>query len=250
MGIIGGGLGYQLLRHVGRAGAGVMDGSAYASRSKLEALLGPGIWPLVESTVVVDFGSGEGSEVIELAQRGATRVIGVEIQPHLRELASRRAIEAGVADRVEFVASSPPVADVVISLDSFEHFSEPGEVLRTIHGLLRPGGVLVAAFGPTWFHPYGGHLFSVFPWAHLVFTEAALIRWRSDFKSDGATRFGEVAGGLNQMTIGRFERLVAQSPFVVEELACVPIRRLRRLASRWNREFTTAIVRATLRRPA
>jgi hypothetical protein len=55
----------------------------------------------------------------------------------------------------------------------------------------------------------GGHLFSVFPWAHLIFSEQALIRWRSDFKSDGATRFSEVAGGLNQMTIRRFERLIA-----------------------------------------
>ncbi len=60
--------------------------------------------------------------------------------------------------------------------------------------MLKPGGRLYASFGPTWFHPYGGHLFSVFPHAHLIFTERSLIRWRSDFKSDGATRFHEVAG--------------------------------------------------------
>jgi hypothetical protein len=36
--------------------------------------------------------------------------------------------------------------------------------------------------------------------AHLIFKERALIRWRAGFKTDGATRFGEVAAGLNQMT--------------------------------------------------
>jgi hypothetical protein len=55
--------------------------------------------------------------------------------------------------------------------------------------MIKPDGCVIAAFGPTWFHPLGGHLFSVFPWAHLIFTERALIRWRSDFKTDGATRF-------------------------------------------------------------
>jgi hypothetical protein len=105
---------------------------------------------------------------------------------------------------------------------------------------------VLTSFGPTWYHPLGGHLFSVFPWAHLVFTEKALIRWRSDFKTDRATKFGEVAGGLNQMTIKRFERVVAESPFRFEHLELVPIRKLRRVANRLTREATTAIVRCKL----
>jgi len=250
MGILGGALGYHLLKRLSDGTGAAMDGSAYASRSKIDMLLGPEIWPELAGHVVADFGSGEGSEAIEIAQRGATRVIGIELQEKLRELATRRAADAGMLDRVEFVGSSTDAVDVVISLDSFEHFSDPEEILRIVHGMLRPGGKLLAAFGPTWFHPYGGHLFSVFPWAHLIFSESALMRWRADFKTDGATRFGEVAGGLNQMTIQRFERIVARSPFEVEELTCVPIRKLRPIASRWNREFTTAIVRARLRRPS
>jgi hypothetical protein len=79
-----------------------------------------------------------------------------------------------------------------------------------------------------------------------VFTEGALIRWRSDFKSDGATKFGEVEGGLNQMTIRRFEALVDGSPFRFAKLDAVPIRKLRPIASRVTRELTTAIVRCRL----
>jgi hypothetical protein len=96
------------------------------------------------------------------------------------------------------------------------------------------------------FHPLGGHLFSVFPWAHLLFREEALIRWRSTFKTDGATRFGEVAGGLNQMTIKKFEGIVEESPFRFVSFESIPIKRLRRFHNRLTREFTTAAVRCRL----
>ena len=133
-----------------------------------------------------------------------------------------------------------------MSVDSFEHFSDPEGALRLMRSFLVGQGRLVIAFGPTWYHPYGGHLFSVFPWAHLVFTEAALVRWRSDFKSDGATRFREVEGGLNCMTIARFDRILTGSQFHVQSLDFVPIRQVRRFYRFLPREFFTAIVRCTL----
>jgi hypothetical protein len=70
---------------------------------------------------------------------------------------------------------------------------------------------------------------------------------RSRFKQDGATRFAEVEGGLNQMTIGRFRRLVAGSPLRFETFETVPIRRLRVLANPLTREFVTGSVRCSLR---
>ena len=137
-------------------------------------------------------------------------------------------------------------ADLIVSLDSFEHFADPGDILSTMDALLKPGGEVIASFGPTWYHPLGGHLFSVFPWAHLIFSEQALIRWRSDFKTDGATKFGEVSGGLNQMTIRKFEKLIPASPFTISKLDLVPIRKLRPAHNRLTREFTTALVRCKM----
>ena len=61
--------------------------------------------------------------------------------------------------------------------------------------------------------------------------------------SEVATSFGEVAGGLNQMTIGRFEKLIAASPFKLADFELVPIRPFRRFHNRLTREFTTTIVR-------
>jgi SAM-dependent methyltransferase len=131
-------------------------------------------------------------------------------------------------------------------VDAFEHFADPAEVLRIMNTLLKPEGEVLLSFGPTWYHPLGGHGFSVFPWAHLIFSEKALIAWRSTFKTDGATRFSEVAGGLNQMTIRRLEELVTASPFRFATLDPVPIRKLRWFHNRFTREFTTAVVRCRL----
>jgi len=247
-GLLGGPLADHLLNRLGNPDTnGYCDGSAYHGRSKLEVLFGPGIWGEVCGRQVVDFGCGEGRDTIEMLQRGAHRVVGVDILERSLERARQAAREAGVADRCEFSDRVTTQADVVISVDGFEHFADPGDVLRVMAGALKPEGRVLLTFGPTWLHPLGGHLFSVFPWAHLVFTEPALIRWRARFRNDGATRFSEVEGGLNQMTIRRFERLVTESPLEFETFEAVPIRRLRPIAGLLPREVCTSFVRSRLR---
>jgi SAM-dependent methyltransferase len=196
--------------------------------------------------VVVDFGCGEGSDAVELAGKGARRVIGIDNREDVLQTARQKAIRAGVQGTCVFATSTNELADIVISMDAFEHFADPAEILRIMNALLKPSGEVLVAFGPTWYHPLGGHLFSIFPWAHLLFSEKALIRWRSTFKTDGATRFGEVAGGLNQMTVAKFQRLVADSPLQFANLDLVPIRKVRLFHNRLTREFTTAIVRCRL----
>ncbi len=246
MGVVGGELGYRILRWYSNGNSSAMDGSAYAGKSKLRTLLGEQLLGEIRDRDVIDFGCGEGSEAIELAQAGARSVLGVDILTERFPIAAKRAADAGVGDKVRFSDRADMAADVIVSIDSFEHFANPAEILRIMATMLRTNGRVVISFGPTWYHPLGGHLFSVFPWAHLVFTESALIRWRSDFKTDGATRFHEVAGGLNQMTVARFERTVAESPFRILKLEPVPIRKLEPIANRLTREFTTATVRCTL----
>jgi len=226
-----------------------MDGSAYSQRSKLSALLGESFLNEIAGRSVVDFGCGEGREAVEMARAGAS-VVGIDIRAEVLERARAHARAAGVEDRCQFVTHLSDPVDLIISLDSFEHFSDPLAMLEMMYQMLRPGGALIASFGPTWYHPSGGHLFSIFPWAHLLFSEAALIRWRSDLRSDGATRFSEVAGGLNQISIARFLQIVRQTRFHIEHIELVPIRRFAALHNRVTREFTTAIVRCRLTRVA
>jgi SAM-dependent methyltransferase len=220
--------------------------TVYIGKSKLGILLGEEFFDRIAGKVVIDFGCGEGSEAIEMAQHGAKHVIGLDIREDVLATARIKAAAAGVQDRCTFTTRLEQPAEIVVSVDAFEHFEDPAAMLRIMDGLLQPKGEIIVSFGPTWYHPLGGHLFSVFPWAHLLLTEEALIRWRSTFKTDGATRFNEVAGGLNQMTIARFESIVAASPFQFSSFYLAPIRKIRILHNQLTREFTTAVVRCRL----
>jgi SAM-dependent methyltransferase len=250
MGLIGGAAGVRILKTLspdGRSSA-MADGvpPVYRNKSKLEQLLGHRIWDEVRDRVVVDFGCGEGHEVVELAEHGARHVIGLDTYPPWRASAVERVAARGVADRctiAEQWTGNGPRADVIISLDSFEHFEDPAAILETMRQMLKPGGCVLAAFGPPWYHPYGGHLFSVFPWAHLVFSEYAMVTWRT-WLPGKEPKSSLLDAGLNQMTIRRFGRLIEASPFEVTMFEAVPIRRRRWPA--WSREFTTSIVRCRL----
>ena len=238
---------YRILKRIspGAPDCGCREGF-YEGKSKLAVLMGDTFFSRITGKTVIDFGCGEGSEAVEMAQRGARLVIGIDIREDVLQVARQRAVRADVQSICLFALSTSEPADIVVSVDAFEHFADPAEILRIINTLLQPAGEVLISFGPTWYHPLGGHLFSVFPWAHLIFGEKALIRWRSTFKTDGATRFSEVAGGLNQMTIKKFEKLIAGSPFRFSSLELVPIRKFRHIHNRFTREFTTAIVRCRL----
>lgn len=251
-GVIGGALGFAILRiiaptpretdHLEEA-----PGSGEPEDGKLERYFGPQFLDNLSGKTIIDFGCGDGLQAVTLARRVPDcRVIGLDIQPKLLERARKRARAAGVTDRCSFAQSTEERADVILSIDAFEHFSDPGAILEIMNERLKPGGEVMVLFGPTWLHPFGGHLFSVFPWAHLIFSERALIRWRAQFRSDGAQRFSEVDGGLNQILISEFERLVENSPLAVAWLETVPIRQLSFLRYRPFREFGSSIVRCRL----
>lgn len=233
------GLQYRTLKAFWPGEPTYMDGSAYVGVSKVHALLGDLLGELAGKHVI-DFGCGTGEASAEMAKT-ASFVTGVDIRESVLEVARRTA-----PANCRFTMQPDEPADVIVSLDSFEHFADPAAILLRMAELLKPGGSVISSFGPTWYHPFGGHLFSVFPWAHLVFSEQALLRWRADLRADGARRFEDVEGGLNRMTIARFERLVEASPFRAEHLELAPIRGIGAVHNRLTREFWTALVRCKL----
>jgi 2-polyprenyl-3-methyl-5-hydroxy-6-metoxy-1,4-benzoquinol methylase len=164
LGIIGGSLGYQLLRRIAPGGkGGYMAEAANKDQSKLTVLFGPQIWNEITGKTVIDFGCGTGQEVVELVLAGARHVIGLDIQEHLLAQGRKAASRAEVADRCEFCFETDEKADVIICVDAFEHFEEPADILTRMSEMLAPRGKVLISFGWSWYHPFGGHLFSVFP---------------------------------------------------------------------------------------
>lgn len=173
---------------------------------------------MIEGRKVLDFGSGAGWQSVAMAAEGAGRVVGVDINPRNVEQGRDLAARLGPsADRVSFVRTLPEeelgTFDVVLSQNSMEHFEDPAAILTTMTGAVRPGGRVLITFGPPWFAPYGSHMhfFTRVPWVNLLFPESTVMRVRSRFRSDGATRYEDVESGLNRMSIRRFEWLIERA---------------------------------------
>ena len=215
--------------------------------SKLDFHFGSEWRDAVRGRAVADFGCGSAREVIEIAHAGARVVYGIEISETYLRQARQRIASSDVSDRCRLLTTGDcEPADVVFSFDAFEHFEKPREILQQMYSLLKPGGKLYVSFGPTWYHPMGGHAFSPFPWAHIFCSESALVRWRNLYFPGTSVSIN--TSGLNRMTVRRFLSLCRESGFAVEKEQIVPIRRLRFLHNRLTREFTTAVVRVILRK--
>jgi SAM-dependent methyltransferase len=278
---LGGKFGYRLLRLLSRDPARAKhQGCSRASDAgppsaaegiaKLEQCLGPAVWEELRGRTVLDFGCGRGAEAVATALRGAERVYGLDIQRDCLAAARDLARREGVEDRCTFLhaADDREAVDEIAgqidrawSLDAFEHYADPAATLAEQFRLLSPAGRLLVAFGPPWHNPYGAHLrfFTRVPWVHLWFREETIMQVRGLYRDDGARRFEEVPGGLNRLTVRRFEELARESGFEIERLRAVPLsRRLMRLDERWDRwltpgglrEFFTSTVVCTLRKPA
>jgi SAM-dependent methyltransferase len=175
---------------------------------------------------VLDFGCGFGSTCFFLAQQGAGRVVGVDTDEQRVAFANHKLASQFSGTGCDIRFGTPDQLghqrfDVVISQDCFEHYPDPGRILKTMERYLLPGGVVLIGFSPLWKSPYGGHIgyMTKMPWAHLLFPERVIMQERLRYRPDEHARtFSEMRGGLNKMTYERFLRVVREGGFDIEFL--------------------------------
>jgi SAM-dependent methyltransferase len=181
----------------------------------------PNFLELIDGRDILDFGCGQGYQAVAMCLQGARRVVGTDVRNSVLEHGRKLAAGAQVANRVTFADRIAPEDegrfDIVVSLNSMEHFTDPGVALDLMARALKPGGSLLLTFSPPWYAPYGSHMhfFTRVPWVHLVFGEQTVMNVRRHFRGDGATRYEEVEGGLNRMSRRKFGELIRATPLRV-----------------------------------
>jgi SAM-dependent methyltransferase len=176
---------------------------------------------------VLDYGCGHGWQAVAMqSQCGAASVFGFDVNPgHLafgETLARKYQCSA-----VSFGRDVDGLFDAVVSIGGLEHYPDPEAALARMKRHVKADGEIIIAFAAPWYSPLGSH-FSGYtrfpgtripvPWLNLFFSEAALLELRTRFRRDHPAHLEEIQGGLNRMTISRFERMIRDCGLRVEWL--------------------------------
>ena len=185
----------------------------------------------------LDMGCGTGELTLAFTSLGIKHITGVDFLPRNIERAHGRARQLGGIHGVQFICcdlytwSPEERYDVLLSFDALEHIDDPAAFLRRMAEFITPDGIAVLAFGPLFHSPFGDHMWDFFrlqvPWRGLLFSEDALLRVRREYfrPTDPATRYGEIAGGLNLMRYTEFLRYVRETGWTFDYLAVNPFLR-------------------------
>jgi SAM-dependent methyltransferase len=193
----------------------------------------PDLIERIRGKSVLDFGCGPGWQAVALKRLGASEVYGVDIVEGSLEHGNRLAEKKGVA--VTFAKSVPAERmgsfDVVLSISAFEHFADPDGMVRLMQSFVSPAGQIIITWAEPWYSPSGSHVGNftripgtnaAIPWCNLIFSDKALLTLRSRFRDDRPARLEDIEGGLNRMTVARFERIMHQSGMHIERLQAHP----------------------------
>ena len=124
---------------------------------------------------VADVGTGDGIIDLGVALKAKpTQLVGFDISEtdpeRLLALAKREGVAKKLPSELDFRLSEPTRLpwddnsfDVVFSWSTFEHVAEPIPLLRDIHRVMRPLGVLMIQLWPLFHSQHGSHLWQYFP---------------------------------------------------------------------------------------
>jgi len=193
-----------------------------------------GRFPMRPDLSYLDIGCGTGDITLAIAKLSQGRVTGLDLVPRHYAAAMANAERLGMAGRVEFACGdvhdwTPPRRfDVVLSHEALEHIHDPKGFLARLDALVEPDGIAVLAFGPLFPSVFGDHMDPFFrapiPWRGVLFSEKAVLRLRRQQyrPTDPASRYPEIAGGLNLLRYSEFLRHVKETGWKFDFLAVNP----------------------------
>lgn len=206
---------------------------------------------IIKGKRVLDHGCGWGWQALAVASH-AREVVAFDTNREWRALAEKKVREHGAAN-LKVVSSTEGLEpfDVVYSCSAIEHYADPSHEISVMKSVLRPDGKIVIAFAEPWLSPHGSHTdnFTRLPWVNVFFSEKTVLGVRSLYRDDGAKRYEEIRGGLNRMTLTKFERIIRENGLKIDYRCYQSVKRIP-LVSRIPlvREFWTAAAAVVLSR--
>jgi SAM-dependent methyltransferase len=179
--------------------------------------------PSVRGARILDLGCGHGVLSVDLAQRGATEVVGLDLDTDAISFAGQYvpdtfpALSRGlrfVSHDIADLAGSERF-DFVFSKDAFEHILDLRGVVGHIHRLLKPGGQLILGTSPLYYSAFGDHdlVGHRIPWLTAL-PEKPLFRFAA--WKNGMTWRQASDAGLNKMIPAEFRSLFPPSAWHTE----------------------------------
>jgi SAM-dependent methyltransferase len=187
-----------------------------------------------ETRDVLDFGCGWGGETLAIAPE-VRSIIGVDVDPANLAQAERARQRLHVSN-CRFVHGTESLPDAcvdgVFSTDTFEHVQDLPYAFRELYRVLRPGGKLIASWGPLFYSPQGYHLYwtTQVPYAHLLFGLRPILQLRNERAEQPITAQTWADMGLNGRTYEEYRAAANDAGFDLHRFARVPVRGLNRLA--------------------
>ena len=179
--------------------------------------------PEFKGSRVLDIGCGHGRMCIDIAEEGASKVVGLDINERLIDFANDnlRMNYPHLAGTVTFYAM--PLSelnlfntfDFIISKDSFEHIIGLDKMLEEMNKILKPGGKVFSGFAPLYNSYFGDHkrTRAILPWFHLIIPESILIRRLNRNRSEQIKRIEDL--GLNKNSLKDYKRIFSDSPLSI-----------------------------------
>jgi ubiquinone/menaquinone biosynthesis C-methylase UbiE len=161
----------------------------------------------------LDFGCGAGGLTYRLREV-CDEAVGIDLEEHKLAFARTQAGRLTL-DRTSFVCydgSRVPFPDahfrLILCVDVLEHVPDPAFAMKELARLLEPGGWLLLAFGPPWYHAHGKHMWVKLPgwWTHLIFPRGTVMKLAG---FPPATTWPDL--GIQRLSVGKFEKARAAS---------------------------------------
>jgi SAM-dependent methyltransferase len=166
--------------------------------------------PCLKGLKVLEIGCGHGSLCVDIANKGAEKVIGIDINRRRIKFANANVAKffPRLQNKIEYRCCSTSGVnesnfDVIVSKDTFEHILNLDKELIEMKKRLKSDGKIYVGFGPLFHSYFGSHRITnkIIPWGHLLIPESVLIKTHPHF-------------GLNRLSLKQFLGYFKKSGFV------------------------------------